>query len=68
MTHPFEDDTAQYVVLANDRAQYSLWPADLTVPAGWEVVRGAASRQQALAFVGENWHDLRPAGQRKVVG
>ena len=35
MTNPFEDDTAEFLVLINDEGQYSLWPAHLDVPLGW---------------------------------
>ena len=61
MTHPFEDDTADYVVLANDRTQYSLWPATIAVPPGWRTVRGPAARQDCLDFVTAHWRDLQPA-------
>jgi MbtH protein len=61
MTHPFEDDTAEYVVLVNDRSQYSLWPAAIPVPSGWSAVEGPAERRRCLDYVDEHWQDLRPA-------
>jgi len=64
MTHPFENDAAEYLVLANDRGQYSLWPVSLHIPAGWLVTAGPASRQESLDFVNEHWQDLRPAAGR----
>jgi MbtH protein len=62
VTSPFENDAADYVVLVNDRAQYSLWPAANDVPAGWRTVEGPASRRECLDFVELHWQDLRPSG------
>ncbi|MDG4862970.1 MbtH family protein [Streptomyces sp. T-3] len=59
-TNPFEDSEGTYVVLANDEGQHSLWPARLTVPAGWAVVRAEGSKQECLDYVEANWTDLRP--------
>lgn len=38
MTNPFENDNYTYKVLKNEEGQYSLWPAFLDVPIGWNVV------------------------------
>ena len=62
MTHPFEDDTAEYLVLVNEHAQHSLWPAALRVPPGWHSAFGPAARQDCLDQVNARWHRLRPAG------
>lgn len=68
MTHTFEDDAAEYVVLTNDRAQYSIWPASLRIPPGWLVAHGPASRQRSLHFVDEHWQNLRPLPLRETPG
>jgi MbtH protein len=60
MTNPFEDEDGQYLVLINDEGQHSLWPVWLDVPAGWSVAHPADSREASLAWVDENWTDLRP--------
>jgi MbtH protein len=60
MTNPFEDPDGAYMVLRNDEAQYSLWPADLSVPAGWSVVHGADRRDRCLSYIEEHWVDMRP--------
>ncbi|MCF3122234.1 MULTISPECIES: MbtH family protein [Streptomyces] len=60
-SNPFEDDGAQYLVLVNDENQHSLWPAGTDVPPGWTVAQEASSRADSLAFVEQNWTDLRPA-------
>ncbi|GAA3084009.1 MbtH family protein [Streptosporangium carneum] len=60
MTNPFEDADASYLVLVNAEGQHSLWPAFADVPGGWESVHGPASRADCLAYVEENWTDMRP--------
>ena len=61
MTNPFEDDSADYLVLVNDENQHSLWPAFAAVPAGWRVAHGPAPRRQCLDHVERTWTDMRPA-------
>ncbi|MDT0381353.1 MbtH family protein [Streptomyces sp. DSM 42041] len=61
MTNPFENDDTQYLVLTNHETQHSLWPADLEVPAGWETQHGPDERTACLAYIEENWRDMRPA-------
>lgn len=60
MTNPFEDEGASYLVLVNDEAQRSLWPATFAVPAGWSVEFGAAGRQVCLDHIEATWTDMRP--------
>jgi MbtH protein len=60
MTNPFEDEDRPYLALRNDEGQYSLWPAWLEVPAGWQVALPSASRAECLAYIEENWVDMRP--------
>jgi MbtH protein len=61
MSNPFDDDTAEFLVLVNDENQHSLWPAAIEVPAGWTVAHERDSRQACLAYVEQHWTDLRPA-------
>lgn len=60
MTNPFESDETSYIVLRNSEHQHSLWPADMDVPDGWEVIKPAGTREACLAFIEENWTDMRP--------
>lgn len=60
MTNPFEDETGEFVVLVNEEAQYSLWPAWKDVPAGWSVVGPRGARQECLDFIEATWTDMRP--------
>lgn len=65
MANPFENPDAPYLVLVNDEGQYSLWPEFAVVPAGWEVARSAASRQECLDHITEHWTDMRPRSLRE---
>lgn len=60
MTNPFDDETAQFLVLVNDERQYSLWPVFADVPDGWTVAYGPEARQDCLAYIEETWTDMRP--------
>ncbi|NES30205.1 MbtH family NRPS accessory protein [Micromonospora terminaliae] len=61
MSNPFDDGDARYHVLVNDEGQYSLWPATVACPDGWEVVRVDDSRAACLTYIEEHWTDMRPA-------
>lgn len=63
-TNPFEDETADFLVLRNEEDQYSLWPAFAAVPAGWQVALERGSRAECLDYINRTWTDLRPAGVR----
>ncbi|MFI5620501.1 MbtH family protein [Streptomyces sp. NPDC051567] len=60
MTNPFDDTEATFHVVVNAEGQHALWPVFADVPAGWDVVWGAGARADALAYVEENWTDIRP--------
>jgi len=59
-SNPFDDDNGSFVVLANDEEQHSLWPSFVDIPAGWYVVHGEADRAACLAYIEQNWTDIRP--------
>jgi MbtH protein len=60
MTNPFEDEEGEYLVLVNEEGQYSLWPAFLDIPLGWTATGPRGERKTRLAWIGENWTDMRP--------
>ncbi|AJO20306.1 MbtH family protein [Bacillus paralicheniformis] len=60
MTNPFENEQGTYVVLMNEEGQYSLWPAFVHIPAGWEIVCGETSRSACIDYISSNWTDLSP--------
>lgn len=59
------DDDARYEVLRNDEEQYSLWLAELDVPAGWHKVGMAGSKDECTAYVDKVWTDMRPRSLRE---
>lgn len=55
-----EDDGVVWAAVVNDLGQYSVWPVDRAVPAGWSMVGEPGTRQQCLNLVGRLWIDIVP--------
>lgn len=68
MMNPFEDESTEYLALANAEEQYSLWPQYLDIPHGWRRVAGPGPRKEILAYIEEHWTDLRPLSLRAAAG
>lgn len=68
MTNAFEDNDGVYLVLINDEQQYSLWPAFADVPAGWQIAKSEASRQDCLDYIEATWTDMRPRSLVEAMG
>ena len=64
MSETSEDRTVYQVVL-NHEGQYSLWPIDREVPAGWKQAGKSGTREECLAYINEVWTDMRPESLRK---
>jgi MbtH protein len=60
-----EDTTTRYRVVVNHEEQYSIWPADQPVPAGWTDVGRDGTKQACLAYIGTVWTDMRPLSLRR---
>ncbi len=58
MTNPFDNEEGLFHVLRNDAGEFSLWPAHLTVPAGWETALTAVSSDAADQWVRDAWTGL----------
>ncbi|MFF0458771.1 MbtH family protein [Streptomyces mexicanus] len=52
-------------VVVNDEEQYSIWPLDRELPAGWRPEGRQGTRQECLAHVDEVWTDMRPLSLRR---
>jgi MbtH protein len=61
MENVFDAAGAKFHALVNEEGQYSLWPAAIDVPQGWNVVMEAESREDCLAHIEKVWTDMRPA-------
>lgn len=58
-------DSEHYTVVVNDEEQYSIWPADREVPAGWRTVGVSGSKEECLAHIETVWTDMRPLSLRR---
>lgn len=54
-------------VVVNDEEQYSIWPADRTLPAGWRATGFEGERQDCLDHIDEVWTDMRPLSLRRAM-
>ena len=55
----------QYTVVVNHEEQYSIWPAEQTIPNGWRSVGQLGSKETCLAYINEVWTDMRPLTLRQ---
>ena len=60
-----KDDGRKYKVVINHEEQYSIWPVDREVPAGWKDEGFAGDKQECLDHIEEVWTDMRPLSLRK---
>lgn len=65
-TNPFDDEGSLFHVVVNDEEQHSLWPVFAEVPGGWRIAFGPGTRAEGLAYVEENWTDMRPRALREA--
>jgi MbtH protein len=52
-------------VVVNEEEQYSIWPAQRKLPAGWAQAGKMGSKEECLAHIEEVWTDMRPLSLRK---
>lgn len=57
-------DGTLYTAVMNHEEQYSIWPVNREVPAGWKRVGEVGARDQCLAFIKQVWTDMRPLSLR----
>jgi uncharacterized protein YbdZ (MbtH family) len=58
---PFEE----YCVVVNHEEQYSIWPTDREIPAGWVNVGTTGTKKECLDHIEVVWTDMRPLSLRK---
>jgi MbtH protein len=61
----FDTDDVIFNVVSNHEEQYSLWPAERELPAGWRAVGKSGTKKECLAYIEEVWTDMRPLSLRK---
>jgi MbtH protein len=62
-----QQDTQIYKVVMNHEEQYSIWPADKEIPAGWREAGKQGQKAECLAYINEVWTDMRPLSLRKAM-
>jgi MbtH protein len=58
-------EKAQYRVVVNHEEQYSIWPVERAIPAGWRAEGFEGRREDCLAHIETVWTDMRPPSIRK---
>ncbi|ASU80422.1 MbtH family protein [Actinopolyspora erythraea] len=48
----------RYVVVVNDRGQYSIWERESAPPAGWYDAGFEGDRDDCLAHIERTWRDI----------
>jgi MbtH protein len=56
-----------HLVVVNDEEQYSTWPADRPVPAGWTATGFTGDEDACLDHIEQVWVDLRPRSIRALL-
>jgi MbtH protein len=54
-----------YRVVVNHEEQYSIWPLDRELPAGWRDAGKSGTKKECLDHIEEVWTDMRPLSLRK---
>lgn len=57
-------DQKLYRVVINHEEQYSIWPAERPIPAGWREVGEVGEKSACLAYIERVWTDMRPLSVR----
>jgi MbtH protein len=66
MANLLDDETGTFLVLVNEEGQHSLWPQSIAVPDGWTAVHHPDTRKNCLAYIKDNWTDMRPVSLRRA--
>jgi len=54
-------------VVVNHEEQYSLWPSDREIHAGWRDAGKVGTRDECLAHIEQVWTDMRPLSLRRAM-
>ncbi|HEX8102425.1 MAG TPA: MbtH family NRPS accessory protein [Solirubrobacteraceae bacterium] len=63
----FDDEDRVFKVVHNDEEQFSIWPADREVPAGWHEDGVTGVKTECLAHIERVWTDMRPRSLREAM-
>jgi len=66
--HATDTSTGErYLVVVNDEEQYSIWPEDRALPAGWRAEGTSGSKDACLDHIEQVWTDMRPKSLRDAL-
>ncbi len=57
----------RYQVVVNHEEQYSIWPLDRQIPAGWRSVGRTGSKDECLDHIEAVWTDIAPLSVRQAM-
>ena len=60
-------DGDRFKVIVNDEEQYSIWPEQKAIPAGWHDKGFAGSKAEVTEYIDQHWTDVRPASLCKAM-
>ena len=63
----FDDEDRDFEVVVNHEEQYSIWPTDREVPAGWRTIGVRGRKAVCLEHIERVWTDLRPLSLRSAM-
>lgn len=59
-SNPFDNPQGQFYILQNSQQQFSLWPQQCALPAGWQVVCAPQSQEACQQWLERHWTTLIP--------
>ncbi|HHV7381159.1 MbtH family protein [Escherichia fergusonii] len=60
-SNPFDDPQGVFYILRNAQGQFSLWPQQCALPAGWDVVCQPQLQASCQQWLDAHWRTLTPA-------
>ena len=61
----FADEDRVFGVVINAEEQYSIWPSERELPAGWKRAGFSGLKSDCLAHIGTVWTDITPLSARR---
>jgi len=63
----WDNPESAFVVVVNHEEQYSIWPDYKALPEGWRAAGHQGNKAQCLAWIEEQWTDMRPLSLRTAL-
>jgi MbtH protein len=61
----FGAENQDFEVVVNAEEQYSIWPSDRELPAGWHLAGFRGPKTDCLAHIDTVWTDITPLSARR---